>query len=845
MSRIDPQKSLIDRIFTAALELSGPEREAFLEQQCQGTSGVRSAVEGLLKAAEESEDGLADPFNSIRNDLFRSMASDQASEEDLSGQRFSSWLLVEPIARGGLATVYLARRDDGEFDQTVAFKVLRRGLDTDDLIARFRAERQILSTLEHPAIVQILDGGALPDGRPYLVLEYVDGSTITDHCRTGGLALEACVGLVTEVLDALHHAHQRLVVHRDIKPSNILVSRKGKVALLDFGIAKLLDDSVMGGSTPRTRTGVALLTPGYGSPEQKSGQAVTTASDIYQVGLVLYEMITGRRREQEQSGPASRYVDDSRRRARVRGDLDAILAQALHEDPNARYASASAMRDDLQRFLAGQPVAARPDTLGYRLSKLIRRRPWLLPSTVAALLAVAAYVLTLTSYNYRLQQEQIRATAAQDFMVELLRSPDPFAPADPNRGQQITVLEAIDLGLERVHRQLADQPEIRATLLASIATIYQSLGQHDQAIALREEALLLEQTIHGEKSPQVLESTRFLASEFATIGQVDRADELYRRQLALASEMFADDAPAMGVAEAAMGNHLSNLGRLDEGADLLAAGVEKIRDGGSEFARPFVDAVVNLVSTRLMRTPSQQLVAMLTEARDLSEQLYGSNSLSSANIRSQLASTLSALKDHQGAEENFQAAIAIYDETLGRGHEATLATLNNFALHYQRTGRAADSEGLLRDVLGRTIALHGEVHEGVARSYQNLATAMTRQRRFDEAIPLHWKAQDLYKTLHGDDHYYVAFPLLSIAYGEFHRQRPHAAESAAEEAVRILRLSNLAGSSIEGIGVCLLARARQSAGNDTAEALMDSAHALMRPGPVNPVYLEFCGLSVE
>jgi len=432
------RNTLLDQIFTEALGLTGRERDEFIRDRCRNDPELEQQIIFLLRASEASDDALAQRFGDIRDRLWQSVLTEEEnSEEDLSGQRVNAWWLEKRIARGGLATVYLARRDDGAFDQTGAFKVLRRGLDTDDLIARFRAERQILSTLEHPSIAQILDGGALNDGRPYLVLEYIEGLPITSHCKKYRVDTRGRIVLLIEVLRALHHAHRHLVVHRDVKPSNILVSADGHVSLLDFGIAKLLDPLALPGASTMTRTGVSLLTPGYGSPEQHAGETITTASDVYQAGLVMYELLGGKRPfdTPRRSGdaaamPPRHLLRGTPQYADVRGDLDAITCKAMHADPAQRYASADEMSSDLRRYLDGLPVFARPDTIRYRLTKLIKRKPWLPAAVTLAVLAVALYIAALTAYSKRIAQEERLAAAAQQFMVDLFRSPDPYAPAD-------------------------------------------------------------------------------------------------------------------------------------------------------------------------------------------------------------------------------------------------------------------------------------------------------------------------------------------------------------------------------------------------------------------------------
>lgn len=391
-----------DEIFAQALGLAGRERLAFLAERCGADAGLRREVGALLEGAEAPDERLERHVGRARQQLLRSLvAADADSQEDLTGQRFGAWQIDEKVARGGLATVYRAHREDVESGASAAFKVLRRGLDTDDVVARFRAERQILSSLDHPSISRILDGGALPDGRPFLVLEFVDGEPITAYCEARELDLPARLRLLIDVLRALHHAHLHRVVHRDVKPSNVLVSDAGEVVLVDFGIAKLLDPDAEPGAAAMTGAGTALLTPGYGSPEQCMGRAVTPASDVYQAGLMLYELLTGQR----PSGgrPADRgfsvpppgvALRGTPRNERVRGDLDAIVGKATHFDAAMRYATADEMARDLERHLDGRPVLARSDSPAWRVPGPGLRDPRRMRWVAVAAIGIAAYVLT-------------------------------------------------------------------------------------------------------------------------------------------------------------------------------------------------------------------------------------------------------------------------------------------------------------------------------------------------------------------------------------------------------------------------------------------------------------------
>lgn len=839
------QQKLIDRIFTRALELSGNERQAYLDDACPDVE-VHSTVLALLDAATSNQ--LDQRIDAVRERLWSEVfAADESNAENLAGQRFGNWRIEQRLARGGLATVYLAHRDDGEFDQKAAFKVLRRGLDTDDVIARFRAERQILSSLDHPSIAQILDGGALPDGRPFLVLEYVDGEMITNYCKRLNVDIRGCVTLMIDVLRGLHHAHRHTVVHRDIKPSNILVSTEGNVALLDFGIAKLLDPRALPGSSTMTRTGVSLLTPGYGSPEQRAGEAVTTASDIYQAGMVLYEMLTGRRPEfANQDGqpvdaqPPSKQLQGTPRYRQVHGDLDAITLKAMQADPARRYGSANEMVNDLERFLDGRPVLAQPDTLAYRFTKLTGRRPWLLPGMAMAALGLVAYVVTLTLYSRQLQLEEQRAEAAQAFMVDLLSSPDPFAPADPERGRNITVVEALDIGRSRLENQLDDQLELRATLLGSVAGVYRSLDQNQEAIELGEQALALNLELYGEQSEAVLENLRLLADRYQAAGDNDQAHEYATKQLDIARSMYDRDAPKLGIAEIAAGMIENSQANIDTGLGLLASGIDKLRTAPESHAEMLITGIIRSTEQEGMNDAADSL-ALLEEGLAVAESVLGADSIYAAELRIAIGRNLLFLHERNRSERNYNQGLRVLEQKLGRQHAATIKALQDYGEAMNVSGDHAASEAIFVELVERLVEQHGEQHKSVADNYQNLATTITYQGRYDESVPLHRKAYGIYKSVLNDDNYMIAFPLLSIASIEVERENAQAADAAASEALERLRAS-VPGTYVEGVALCLVGLALEQQGRVAeGSTMVEASHELiLKRDVLVPKYLTLC-----
>jgi len=391
----------IETLFEQALGVAEPERGGFLDEACAGDAELRRELMSLLASAPTAGQSLR---SAVVAEV-RMMANDVATAQ--VGRRIGPFRLIRLLGEGGMGAVYLGERDDAQFSHRVAIKILPHAVGSPASIARFRDERQILAALEHPNIVRLLDGGSTDDGLPYLVMEHIEGTTITRYANQQELTVRARVALVRRVCAALQYAHQNLVVHRDIKPSNVLVEADGEPKILDFGIAKLLAPAARFALEAKTRTGFTMFTPEYASPEQARGDAVSTATDVYSVGAVLYELMTGQAPQRTEGSPLEILrviceVDPPRpsavaptgQRRELAGDLDNIILRALHKEPARRYASMEQLSDDLGRWLDGLPVAARTSTVGYRARKFVRRNKGIVVATtlVAATLIGATFV---------------------------------------------------------------------------------------------------------------------------------------------------------------------------------------------------------------------------------------------------------------------------------------------------------------------------------------------------------------------------------------------------------------------------------------------------------------------
>src|SRR5215475_12190576 len=447
----------IENVFRTTVDRPADERDAYLTRACDGDEDLRREVLSLLEQGT-AEDFIRDPIASA------ALAFTAISNDDLTGERVGPYRVKRLIGRGGMGDVYEAERDDEQFRQQVAIKIIKRGMDTEFVRDRFLRERQILASLDHPHIARLIDGGATPDGSPYFVMEFVAGEPITDYCRRQSLSVNEKLKLFLKVCSAVQYAHQKLVVHRDLKPSNILIDEDGEPKLLDFGIAKLLSPD---GSQPQTRTETALrlMTPEYASPEQARGQAVATTTDVYSLGVVLYELLTDRRPYEfrtyspaeierticdtgieEPSKVVGRMTGADAKLARqLAGDLDNIAMMAMRIEPERRYQSVEQFSEDIRRHLAGMPVVARKDTFGYRAGKFVRRHK----AGVAILAPLIVLAVAMTDQAARIARERDRANqetataqAATQSLVAMFEVADP----DKARGNVITARELLDRG---------------------------------------------------------------------------------------------------------------------------------------------------------------------------------------------------------------------------------------------------------------------------------------------------------------------------------------------------------------------------------------------------------------
>jgi tetratricopeptide (TPR) repeat protein len=648
---------------------------------------------------------------------------------------------------------------------------------------RFRREGNILAHLRHPRIAHLIDAGVSPTGQPYLVLEYVDGQSIDRYCDDHALGIEARLRLFLEVLEAVTYAHANLVVHRDIKPANVLVSTEGLVKLLDFGIAKLIEQNgdwaaVPAGTTALTREGGPVLTPEYAAPEQLAGGAVTTATDVYALGVLLYILLGGR----HPAGPAGRspaaliraIVDEepervsdavvsqaetpealtrhaaqcgttsSKLRRALRGDLDTIVAKALKKNASERYASVTAFADDLRRFLRHEPISARPDTLRYRAATFVRRHKGGVATAAAVVLLVGAlsavYTSRLATERDRAQREAAKAVKVSELMMGLLTSADPYVVRE--RQGEPTVRALLDAGAQQVQKELAGEPELLAEMLTMMGRTYRRLGSYDKAQLLLEQGLASGRAAFGPEHVRVAQTMNDLGVLLAERGDYEGA----RRSLE----------EALGLRRKLLGEH----------ADVAVTLVE--------LGRIYQDGGMNQHAEPLQR-----------EALEMRRKVLGDEHMETAVSLSDLASVLRLNGDLIGADALLRQCLEINRKTRGAEHPNTAMTLHDIALIASTRGDYASAESLFREALAMQRKALGNYHPVVAMTLNNLSQALAAVGRYNEAAAALNEALGIARPALGSDHQLVAIYTMNAASVDLARNEPAAAEARLREGLRI------------------------------------------------------------
>ena len=545
----------VKEVFSAALELPANEREAFLMESCGADEAVRGEVQSLLAAHEE-------PKNVLELHNYDLTSQLQTNGNKYVGKRFGAYSILREIGRGGMGAVFLAARADGEFEQQVALKIIRQSFADEELERHFRRERQILASLNHPNIAKLIDGGVSDTGELFLAMEFVEGEPLIAFAEHHQSTIENRLRLFLKICHAVSFAHQNLIVHRDLKPSNILVGEDGTPKLLDFGLAKLSEQSagspVVSMKGEQTQTAFRAFTPAYASPEQILGKSVTTTSDVFSLGVILYELLTNEKpfhfegksleeiiRTVTTGKPTlpSRLVhtgerDGPGRQRELRGDLDNITLKALQRDPPRRYQSVAELANDIERHLDHLPISARPNTLSYRASRFYQRNRIAVSATALIILALVLGLGIALWQNNKARRENAKADAVNAFLQKMLRPPTSQS-GDARKGYQTTVNEILADAEKRLDgSDLSAQPEVRAELRRVIGAGYGDVGNYAAAERNLRQALIEKTQIYGAGSPKLLTTEFGMAEVFLARADYDNVDRIYTERFSLLREEF-------------------------------------------------------------------------------------------------------------------------------------------------------------------------------------------------------------------------------------------------------------------------------------------------------------------
>ncbi len=733
---------ILKAIFEKALSLDEVEREKYFKNLSSKEKKYIEEVRSLIDSYQSTED-----FLEIASNQQKIFSFDKNQPHPLIGKCIGQYLIEKEIGIGGMGIVFTGVRADKEFKQKVAIKILKQGLTTKYLIKRFENERQILANLQHPNIAKLFDGGKTIDGLPYLVMEYIEGTPITEYCSNNNLNIEEKLKLFTTVCSAVQYAHQNLIIHRDLKPGNILVTAEGRPKLLDFGVAKLLDESLVQENIKLTQTKMMHLTPEYASPEQINGDNITTASDVYSLGVILYQLLTGEQPYQVNSssplaiskiiseekivrpseilkikktkeGTRQKLNISEKSLSKLKGDLDNIVLKAMHKDVSQRYISVQELIDDINRYLKGLPVKARKDTLGYRFTKFVQRHK------VGVALFILFNIIILTSIAAVIYQGRIAARErdkaktenqkyekVNEFLTSILSSVDPS-----EIGRDVKVYDILDKAAEDVNTELKNQPEVEASIRSTLGNTYVNLGEYDKGKPFLEKAYEINLSLYGENSKETATSIHDLGLYYDWIGDYKKADSLYSKSISIFRNVLKEPAKIYG------------------------------------------DALNNLAIVKMHFSQYDIAEKLYLEAIEISKKVEGEKSRNIAVMMNNLAYNYSDAGKLDKAEEYYKKSLQVILEVLGENRPEAGTAYNNIAWLHMQKNELDSAEVYLNKSYQLKYKLKGKDHPDVGLALNNLGVLQFKKGNFTKAEKYFLDAVKQYRKTYSVDH-----PLIAVS----------------------------------------------------------------------------------
>jgi serine/threonine protein kinase/Flp pilus assembly protein TadD len=779
---IDAKKwERLQELFTHAADLTPAERDAFVERETANDPQLREELLNLLACDTGKSTG---PLTTALGAALDATTRDR--RRALLGKVVGNYKLTSVLGHGGTGTVYLGERADRQYSAQVAVKIVDNTTVQGDLGMRFRAERQILASLNHANIARLLDAGETDDGQPYLIMEYVHGEPVDRFCDRQQLDINARLLLFLEICTAVQYAHQNLIVHRDLKPANILVTGEGKAKLLDFGIAKLLDVGESASVLALTRMNDRLLTPEYASPEQILGRQVTTASDVYALGVVLYELLTGLRpyivpgsasqlelersicitdpqrpsaaiRRAVETGPVdgqsniaaiamARQANPDRLQRRLLGDIDAIVMRALRKEPEHRYGSIEQFAADIRRYLSREPVQARQGNWIYYSQRFVRRHALGVSAGVILMSVILAFAITMSIQRERIAEERDRATQegaraekVSEFMLDVFEAAEPFN----SYGEEVTARQLLDQAARSIQSDLNEQPEVRARLIEAIGKAYRRQGLTDRAVDYFEESMRIREIA---KLPRDAKTGSILT------------------EMAIA---------------------LRQLGRFEDADKALTEALQISRSTGAERTLTGAQLFTTLGQLELSRANVEQANTYLTTALEITREVAGPRDPQVAAILVEISNARTWMDDIDGAERAAREAVNIYRETVDGRHPDRVMADYLLARVLNLQGRTDESAVLYESTLTALRLLFGDTSARVGDTMTELSQVRINQGRLPEAESLMSQSLEISRKVRGDAHNMTGYLWANLANIHFRQGQLVRAETEVRKALDI------------------------------------------------------------
>ncbi|HKJ44182.1 MAG TPA: serine/threonine-protein kinase [Balneolales bacterium] len=791
----------IEKVIDKALTLPESERYDFIDKQCKEDKALKSEVTHLLESIVESDGWLENP-NDYRSALYDDIFDESTFQEvsPIIGQDVGAYTITEELGRGGMGSVYLAERSDGAFKHKVAIKIIRGSQAIQENIIRFKQERNILASLNHPNIAKLFGGGITETGSPYMIMEYIDGVPIDQYCNQQKVSLEARIQLFKKVLEAVRHAHQNMVIHRDLKPDNILITTNGEVKILDFGISKLLEDSNEFPFPKQSNTNP--LTPKYAAPEQIKHQPITTATDLYALGIIFYQLLCdnfpfdykilspneleSQITQKQFPAPSTKIINSGYiKPEHIKGDLDAIALKAIQKEPDCRYQVANELLADLDNYEQDFPVSARNNAFIYRNKKFLKRHKSGLAIATLVVLALFGlnffYTVKITHERNKAELEARKEKEESHFLINLFNANNPKISGN----KSISAHELLDRGAKRVVK--LKNNKLKASLLLTIGKAYYELGSRGKSLSFLKQAINLTSSIYGYSSYNLATAYFELGKAQASNNYHDLAIPYFKKSINIWGQNPDIHKEKLAETYKALSNSLIHVGKVDSAVDYIHKSInifENIPNDQDKLS----DAKVVWV-TILTRQKKFTKAEKLYKKMILKHTINRADSLRKSSLDTDLAFLYIGQNKHQKAIPYLKESLKIDENILGKGHSMTLRSRNNLAGTFGVLGQMDKEEQLYADNVNYSIDKYGSKHRQVCQSAMVYGMVLTYDRKFLKAEKSIRRAIGLCEDTFGKEHIWTYYTENLLAADLYFEGKEDEADEIFEKFYKKLKVS--------------------------------------------------------